>query len=158
MILFPYAFTAHWSIVKKTSTTSIHLSTVAPSHLAFLPVAQVLKLKTILYICTLALTLSHLLKEFAPSTLFFLSYMVNFSFIISIILKQMYKHEKKISWPHFLPQVLLTDFVAENLEKIGLYLLSLTPLLPLFLKHISNFGSIISLKLLFARHLESSCC
>lgn len=91
--------------------------TVSPSHLAFLPDAQVLTLKTIPYICTLALTFSHLLKEFAPATLFFLSYMVNFSFIISIILKQMYKHEKKKSWPHFLHQVLLTDFVAENLEK-----------------------------------------
>lgn len=57
-------------------------------------------------------------KEFAPATLFFLSYMVNFSFIISIILKQMYKHEKKYLDPTFSPRCYSQTLLQKILKKL----------------------------------------
>lgn len=158
MILLPSSVIENWSICERLSTISTHLPAATPSHLAFLPVDHVLGLKADIYTCALSPlspTFSHLLKELAPATLSFLSYMVNFLFVISSILKQTNtkkrkKKEKYIIFTPLSPSVAVLRLLQE-IEKNDLYLLSPTLLLPLFLKHVSDFGSIISLKLHFAR-------
>lgn len=101
---------------------------------------------------TLDPTFFHLFKEFAPVALPFLSYMVNFSFCCFLDFKiNKQKHQKIISIPPFLPLAASRLCRKGSLKKKNLYLLSPTPLLPLFLKHILNFGYKISLKLLFSR-------
>lgn len=138
--------------LKKLPTTSTHSPTAAPTHSAFLSVVQVLPSKSSPSTSTLDPIFSHLLKEFAPATLSFLFYMVNFSFYYFFNLKTN-KHQKNYFGLTLCSPVASPRLCRKTSWKKLVYNYYL--LHPFFHYSLSifqsNFGPVISLELLFAR-------